>query len=48
MKKPRYKQEIINARKTSDSYIFKGNDFEKVSKQMLDGDKFDFEQFKKI
>ena len=46
-KKPKYNQEIINTRKISDSYLFKGNDFEKVSKQMLDGEKVDFEKFKK-
>ncbi|MBI9038706.1 MAG: hypothetical protein JEY97_11285 [Bacteroidales bacterium] len=46
-KRPNYKKEIINARKSQEGYLFKGNDFEDISKQILNEEKVDFEKLKK-
>ncbi len=46
-KRPNYKKEIIKARSQTEGYLFKGNDFEDISKRMLNEEKVNFEKFKK-
>ena len=45
-KKEIYGQEIIDARNMPESYLFIGDEFEKISKKMLNGEKIDLEQNK--